>query len=237
VAIRYAARHPERVEALVLLNTRVDDMAGGPLTPLAELARTDWDGYLEVITRTISTRQDQIFAKQRNRESVNQADYLLQSEARATSSVADVAPKLRVPVLLLAARAAVWSFGAESGGSSLAALIPDARLALFDETAAGLNGIDGDVPPNIPVIEAFLAELALRPAPVAPVLRPLLESLSEREVEVLRLLVAGKSSREIGEALVLSVRTVERHIANIYTKTDTHGRAQVTAYALQRGIS
>ena len=53
---------------------------------------------------------------------------------------------------------------------------------------------------------------------------------------VLRLIAAGKSSREVGEALVLSVRTVERHIANIYLKTDTHGRAQATAYALARGI-
>jgi DNA-binding CsgD family transcriptional regulator len=60
--------------------------------------------------------------------------------------------------------------------------------------------------------------------------------LSEREVEVLRLVAAGRSSREIGEALVLSVRTVERHIANIYLKTATHGRAQVTAYAIRHGL-
>jgi DNA-binding CsgD family transcriptional regulator len=53
---------------------------------------------------------------------------------------------------------------------------------------------------------------------------------------VLHLIVAGKSSREIGDALVLSVRTVERHIANIYLKTDTHGRAQITAYAIARGL-
>jgi tetratricopeptide (TPR) repeat protein/DNA-binding CsgD family transcriptional regulator len=62
------------------------------------------------------------------------------------------------------------------------------------------------------------------------------DGLTEREVEVLRLLARGKSSREIGEELVLSVRTVERHIANIYLKTDTHGRAQATAYALAKGF-
>ena len=63
------------------------------------------------------------------------------------------------------------------------------------------------------------------------------DGLSEREVEVLHLIATGGSSREIGEQLVLSVRTVERHIANIYLKTDTHGRAQVTAYALARGLA
>jgi DNA-binding CsgD family transcriptional regulator len=62
------------------------------------------------------------------------------------------------------------------------------------------------------------------------------DGLTEREVEVLRLIASGLSSKEIGEALVLSVRTVERHIANVYTKTGTHGRAQSTAYALSHGL-
>jgi len=61
--------------------------------------------------------------------------------------------------------------------------------------------------------------------------------LSEREVEVLRLIAGGKSSREIAEALVISVRTVERHIENIYHKTGTHGRAQATAYALANRLA
>jgi DNA-binding CsgD family transcriptional regulator len=61
--------------------------------------------------------------------------------------------------------------------------------------------------------------------------------LSAREVEVLRLLAAGRSSREIGEELVLSVRTVERHISNIYFKLDVRTRAQATAYALTHGLA
>ncbi len=61
--------------------------------------------------------------------------------------------------------------------------------------------------------------------------------LSEREVEVLRLIAAGKSSREIAEELVISIRTVERHIENIYHKTGTHGRAQATAYTLANGLA
>src|SRR5262249_30307774 len=62
------------------------------------------------------------------------------------------------------------------------------------------------------------------------------DGLTAREAEVLRLLARGKSSREIGEELVLSVRTVERHVANIYLKTNTHGRAQATAYALAKHL-
>ena len=61
--------------------------------------------------------------------------------------------------------------------------------------------------------------------------------LTDRELEILRLIVKGRSSREIGLALALSIRTVDRHISNIYVKTDSHGRAQVTAYALNNGLT
>jgi non-specific serine/threonine protein kinase len=60
--------------------------------------------------------------------------------------------------------------------------------------------------------------------------------LSPRELEVLRLIAAGKSNREIAEALFLSLRTVERHIANIYLKIDVHNRAEAAAYAQRRRL-
>jgi DNA-binding CsgD family transcriptional regulator len=63
------------------------------------------------------------------------------------------------------------------------------------------------------------------------------DGLTAREVEILRLIAAGRSSREIGVELVLSVRTVERHIANIYGKIGAGGRAQATAYAIANGIT
>jgi DNA-binding CsgD family transcriptional regulator len=60
--------------------------------------------------------------------------------------------------------------------------------------------------------------------------------LSEREVEVLRLLAGGMSNPAIAGALVLSVHTVERHVANIYAKIGAHGRADATAYAIRNGL-
>ncbi len=55
--------------------------------------------------------------------------------------------------------------------------------------------------------------------------------LTSREAEVLRLIAHGQSNREIADALFLSTRTVERHIANIYLKIDVHSKADATAYA------
>ena len=72
-----------------------------------------------------------------------------------------------------------------------------------------------------------------RPEPKEPAYP---DGLSEREVEVLRLVAAGGSNREIAERLVLSVRTVARHITNIYAKIGTRSKAEATAYAIHRGL-
>ncbi len=62
------------------------------------------------------------------------------------------------------------------------------------------------------------------------------DGLTARENEVLALLAAGRTSRDISRELSLSVRTVGRHITNIYGKIGARGRADATAYAFQHGI-
>jgi DNA-binding NarL/FixJ family response regulator len=53
---------------------------------------------------------------------------------------------------------------------------------------------------------------------------------------VVRLVAGGRTNREIADELVVSVRTVERHIGNIYRKLGARGRAHATAYALTHGL-
>ncbi|HLZ71294.1 MAG TPA: LuxR C-terminal-related transcriptional regulator [Dehalococcoidia bacterium] len=60
--------------------------------------------------------------------------------------------------------------------------------------------------------------------------------LTAREVEVLRLIAAGKSTREIARTLVISDGTVERHVTNLYTKIGAHSRAEAAAYAFRHGL-
>jgi DNA-binding CsgD family transcriptional regulator len=59
------------------------------------------------------------------------------------------------------------------------------------------------------------------------------DGLSARETEVLRLVAAGHTNREIAAELVLSVHTVERHLANAYRKISVRNRADATAYVLR----
>jgi len=69
-----------------------------------------------------------------------------------------------------------------------------------------------------------------RPSPV------LAEPLSERELEVLRLLTTSLSSREIADELVISVSTVRSHIKNIYGKLDVHRRMDAVLRAEELGL-
>jgi two-component system, NarL family, response regulator len=61
--------------------------------------------------------------------------------------------------------------------------------------------------------------------------------LSEREVEVLRLLATGKSNQEIGNELSITERTVKFHVNNILSKLEVRDRTQATLVALKRGIA
>jgi two-component system, NarL family, response regulator LiaR len=60
--------------------------------------------------------------------------------------------------------------------------------------------------------------------------------LTERELEVLRLVARGASNMQIAEELVISVNTVKSHLKNILAKLQLENRTQAAAYALERGL-
>ncbi|HEU5226224.1 MAG TPA: tetratricopeptide repeat protein [Ktedonobacteraceae bacterium] len=60
--------------------------------------------------------------------------------------------------------------------------------------------------------------------------------LTRRELEVLRLVAEGHTDREVAEMLVISPRTANRHLSNIFVKLDVPGRAAAVAYAIRQGM-
>ena len=62
------------------------------------------------------------------------------------------------------------------------------------------------------------------------------ETLSQREREVLKLIAEGYKNKEIAEDLCISLKTVEKHRANLMKKLDLHNAAALTVYAMQKGL-
>ena len=74
--------------------------------------------------------------------------------------------------------------------------------------------------------------VAASPAPTGTALA----ALSDREIEVLSLVAAGRTNVEIAGDLVLSVRTVENHVSHIYRKLNVRNRVQATTFAAAHGL-
>jgi LuxR family maltose regulon positive regulatory protein len=74
------------------------------------------------------------------------------------------------------------------------------------------------------------------PAEIKPSRSPLIEPLSERELEMLRLIAQGLSNREIAQKLVLSLYTIKFHIYNLFGKLGVHSRTQALARAQELGL-
>jgi two-component system response regulator NreC len=63
-----------------------------------------------------------------------------------------------------------------------------------------------------------------------------LDGLTEREQEVLKLIADGLTNQEIADKLTISVKTVERHRANIMSKLNLHSRTELVKYAIRKGL-
>ena len=122
-----------------------------------------------------------------------------------------------------------------ANGRLLAAGIPGARLVTLESNNHVLLADE----PAWPVFRREVTEfVAADREPVHPSAKTTghaasyaLNSLTTRELEVLRLVANGQDNRDIAEALSLSPRTVERHLQTIYRKLELTGSAQRTAAA------
>jgi NarL family two-component system response regulator LiaR len=88
-----------------------------------------------------------------------------------------------------------------------------------------------------PSLEPSIALKLLQELSHPPQRPPTPDPLSEREMEVLRLLAQGKSNREIAEQLVITELTVRTHVSNILGKLHLASRTQAALYALKEGLA
>ena len=228
VAIRYVLDNPERVRALVMICTS-ETHSAWPQAFFLSLAEENWELFLELELRASyygekQKRQMISFS----RDCATQADYVRMVRCFATSSVAGLLPRLTLPTLVVHAKGQHWLSPQE--GASLASKIPGARIVF----------LDGEIEPNdVEGVREILGFLKGLPAPAAggaggQETAYSARALSARQDQVLQLVAQGRTTCEIAEALVISERTVQRHIADIYDRIGVRNRSEATAYALGR---
>ena len=151
----------------------------------------------------------------------------LAGQARGAVLLAAGDPRAALPDLRRSA--SLWrQLNAPYEGARVRALVAKACRALGDSDAAGL---ELDAARRVFKELGALTDLAgIYPRPKT------VSGLSAREVEVLRLVAAGKSNRAIASHLVISEKTVARHVSNIFTKLGLSSRAAATAYAYEHGL-
>jgi len=233
VAVRYAIAHPERVIALVLFSYQDAFFQSPSVESYRDVARTDWDLFTRMVPRLSWPEQDPSVVQSVNRAAITQPDFLRQNAAMAAEPGDTALAKLQVPTLLLAPRRESRPMSAEDQARRAAAIIPNARLVLFDDVRGGMSTLDETTPPAILAVEQFLQGIAADDA--LSIAHPS-SNLSERELEVLRLLAAGKSNPEIAKELFITRNTVQNHVGSILIKTNLNNRAQAAVYARDHGI-
>jgi DNA-binding NarL/FixJ family response regulator len=152
------------------------------------------------------------------------SDHASAQVALATGDAASALPLLR-------RERGVWErLGARYDTARCRVLLGRALRALGDNESAITE---------LTVARRTLAELGARPAEheAATLIRPTLpRGLTEREVEVLRLVATGKTNPEIAALLVLSEKTIGRHLSNIFTKIDVTTRTAAAAFAYEHQL-
>jgi pimeloyl-ACP methyl ester carboxylesterase/DNA-binding CsgD family transcriptional regulator len=236
VAVRYAARHPDRVAGLILLNPLPADNPWVGMKLWEDMYIKSWDTFLYSFVQTFYPEGGQDWV-QYVRGTASQADYIAAGEAFEKARAEKLLPSINAPTLVMASREPAWPPLLESA-RNFASLIPSARLVLFDGTQNReiVNAPEGNLPPAIPIIEEFVQSL---PAPGAATKEAPIDSagLSDREIEVLRLLAQGKSNPEIAKELFITRNTVQNHVSSILIKLNLQNRAQAAVYAKEHGIS
>jgi DNA-binding CsgD family transcriptional regulator/pimeloyl-ACP methyl ester carboxylesterase len=230
VAVRYTVHHQTRVGALVLWNSAID-MA---VFPGSAAAAANWDWFLTTLAMAVTTDASvQKALVDYYRQSMTQSDFLIHTRLLDTSSIQDLLPRLRVPTLVVESAGAMPAVLDSDEGAKLASHISGARFVQIPPT---FHQDPRARPAFVQAFEAFFAELAppIKGIEVSGTNTP--DRLSLREVEVLRLIAAGKSNAQIADELVISQNTVIRHVSNIFAKTGVANRAEATSYAHRHGV-
>ena len=251
-ALLYAARHPERLAGLLLWGTyarSADYYASERVNAIRDLL-SDWELYTETGAH--------VFVGWEQSAAAHEIAFLMRESSSPEltgqffAEMRDVdcsglLSQISTPTLVMHPRR--FPLLDPELPRRIAAAIAGARLVFVE--GESMAPTRADMPAVIGAIDDFTSQLPdfetkgshdIRPDAGAvagqPAVPPTLaHGLTKRELEILSLVAQGQSNRDVADRLVLSPRTVERHIENIFGKINVHNRSQATAYALGNRLS
>jgi DNA-binding CsgD family transcriptional regulator/pimeloyl-ACP methyl ester carboxylesterase len=244
VGVAYAAAHPDSDIRLILWNSwrRQADLArAASVQAMETLLQQDWLTYSETYAHLL-LGWDQGEPAHRYaamlRESTTQETEQRRQQALRNWDITPLLPSVKAETLVLQRSGLAWLDLAV--GRELATTIPGARFVIQD--GESVPPFLGDMQGVARAIESFVgaATASERPPPGLSAsggglaLSDAALRLSRRQQEILRLMVSGQTNREIAAQLVLSLRTVERHANDIYSRLGVRNRTEAVAYALRR---
>ena len=228
-SIAYAAKHLDRVSRLLLwcCYARPSDREMSPgYRATSALVDQDPVIFSETVSRIVLGwgAGEDARALAAGIRAIDPVSLRLLLDTFYSFDVSRLLPMIAVPTLVMHRRG--WRNPGLDAARVLASGIPNARMLILE----GESGLPyaGDMEEAAAAVEGYLDESSVAGSSAG---------LSLREIEVLRLVAAGRSNRAIGEELVLSLRTVERHITNVYRKIRVRNRSEATAYAINKGLA
>jgi DNA-binding NarL/FixJ family response regulator len=148
----------------------------------------------------------------------------------ATRQIKEELPHVKIVMLTVVEDDATVFEAVKSGAQGY--LLKDLEAYQLYDMLEGLRR--GEAPLSGGVAARILDELTRPAAPDEP--GRVRQALSERERQVLELLVTGRSNKEIADALTLTENTVKTHLANILAKLHLQNRIQAAVYAVRTGL-
>jgi pimeloyl-ACP methyl ester carboxylesterase/DNA-binding CsgD family transcriptional regulator len=241
VAIEYAARHPERLTRIAFYGSYSGAQAHATPEELEldaafeVLIRVGWGRPTSEFRRVFSsmmipggTEEQMRWIDDLQQMAADAETAVLARSQRQVADSTDRLGELDLPTLVLHSRGDQMNdfkvsrrLAADIRGARLVALESDNHIVLADE-------------PAWPVLLHELTDFLAHDRPPVPDVVPDggVATLSPRELDILGLAAEGRDNDAIAAELVLSVRTVERHLQNVYAKLGLHGRtARVAAVA------
>ena len=239
VAIAYAHRHPHRLTRLILASTFAASVRSDQDELLhdtfSQMIRVGWARpdalFRRVFTNMMipgATEEQMRWIDELQRISTTAEVLLAARPERLKVDVTDLLGELRVPTLVIHAVGDQMADFAE--GRILASSIPGARMVTLDSANHILLADEPAWPVYLAELTEFMApDRQPTEAPRRRTEAPPKADLTDREQEILRLAARGLDNVAIADRLTLSVRTVERHLSNAYTKLGVSGKVARTA--------